>query len=62
MRRDCARSRRSSRNLLSDDHRKASDELLSSADRIAALLLAQYERNELKGLDEDLSRRARARQ
>jgi ATP-dependent DNA helicase DinG len=41
-----------SRNLLSDDQRASADELLSSADRFAALLLAQYERNELKGLDE----------
>jgi ATP-dependent DNA helicase DinG len=40
-----------SRNMLSADERTAADELLSSADRFAALLLAQYERNELKGLD-----------
>lgn len=41
-----------SRTLLGDDDRKTCDELLTSAERVAALLLAQYERSELKGLDE----------
>ena len=40
------------RALLAESDRKRADELLSSADRWAALLLAQYERGELKGLDE----------
>jgi ATP-dependent DNA helicase DinG len=40
------------RGLLGDDGRTTADELLSSADRFAPLLLAQYERGELKGLDE----------
>ena len=40
------------RSLLGDDDRARADELLSSADRLASALLAQYERNELKGLDE----------
>jgi ATP-dependent DNA helicase DinG len=40
------------RSLLDDAGRDRADQLLSSADRLAALLLAQYERNELKGLDE----------
>ncbi len=40
------------RSLLGDDDRARADELLSSADRLASTLLAQYERNELKGLDE----------
>jgi len=42
----------SARSLLDEAHRIHADQLLSSADRFAALLLAQYERNELKGLDE----------
>jgi ATP-dependent DNA helicase DinG len=41
-----------SRSLLSDHAKTRADELLSSADRFAALLLDQYERGELKGLDE----------
>jgi ATP-dependent DNA helicase DinG len=41
-----------SRALLSNDDRTTADELLSSADRFAPMLLAQYERGELKGLDE----------
>jgi len=40
------------RSLLGDADRTRADQLLSSADRFAALLLAQYERGELKGLDE----------
>jgi ATP-dependent DNA helicase DinG len=40
------------RSLLGDDDKVHADQLLSSADRLATLLLAQYERNELKGLDE----------
>ena len=40
------------RSLLGDDDRARADELLSSADRLASTLLAQYERNQLKGLDE----------
>jgi ATP-dependent DNA helicase DinG len=40
------------RSLLSDEDKVRADQLLSSADRFAALLLAQYERGELKGLDE----------
>jgi ATP-dependent DNA helicase DinG len=40
------------RPILSDDARTRCDELLSAADRLAAALLAQYERGELKGLDE----------
>jgi ATP-dependent DNA helicase DinG len=40
------------RTLLGDADRATADQLLSSADRFATLLLAQYERNELKGLDE----------
>ena len=40
------------RSLLGDDLKARADELLSSADRLASTLLAQYERNELKGLDE----------
>lgn len=39
------------RSLLGDDLKARADELLSSADRLASSLLAQYERNELKGLD-----------
>ena len=39
------------RSLLGDDGRARADQLLSSADRLAATLLAQYERNELTGLD-----------
>ncbi len=42
----------SARSLLSDDKKAQADSLLSSADRFAALLLDQYERGELKGLDE----------
>ena len=42
----------SSRSLLGDDDKARADQLLSSADRLASALLAQYERNELKGLDE----------
>jgi ATP-dependent DNA helicase DinG len=42
----------SARPLLSDDQRAGCDDLLLSADRLAAALLAQYERGELKGLDE----------
>jgi ATP-dependent DNA helicase DinG len=42
----------SARALLDEDHRAHADQLLSSADRFAASLLAQYERNELRGLDE----------
>jgi ATP-dependent DNA helicase DinG len=38
--------------MLDEDRRAISDQLLSSADRFAAALTAQYERNELKGLDE----------
>jgi ATP-dependent DNA helicase DinG len=41
-----------SRTLLGEADRAVADQLLSSADRFAGLLLAQYERNELKGLDE----------
>jgi ATP-dependent DNA helicase DinG len=40
------------RSLVNDDGRTRCDELLSAADRLAAALLAQYERGELKGLDE----------
>ncbi len=40
------------RTLLGEADRAVADQLLSSADRFAGLLLAQYERNELKGLDE----------
>jgi ATP-dependent DNA helicase DinG len=40
------------RSLLGEDDRARADQLLSSADRLASALLAQYERNELKGLDE----------
>ena len=40
------------RSLLDEDDRVRADQLLSSADRLASALLAQYERNELKGLDE----------
>jgi ATP-dependent DNA helicase DinG len=40
------------RSLLGEADRATADQLLSSADRFAGLLLAQYERNELKGLDE----------
>lgn len=40
------------RSLLGEDDRARADQLLSSADRLAAALLAQYERHELKGLDE----------
>ena len=40
------------RSLLGENDRPTADQLLSSADRFATLLLAQYERNELKGLDE----------
>jgi ATP-dependent DNA helicase DinG len=41
-----------SRSLLGESDRANADQLLSSADRFATLLLSQYERNELKGLDE----------
>ncbi|HUY16037.1 MAG TPA: ATP-dependent DNA helicase [Acidimicrobiales bacterium] len=40
------------RSLLDEDDRARADQLLTSADRLASALLAQYERNELKGLDE----------
>ncbi len=40
------------RSLLSESAREAAEHLMASADRFAALLLDQYERNELKGLDE----------
>ncbi|MHB8380320.1 MAG: ATP-dependent DNA helicase [Acidimicrobiales bacterium] len=40
------------RSLLGEDDRAPADQLLASADRLASALLAQYERNELKGLDE----------
>jgi ATP-dependent DNA helicase DinG len=40
------------RSLLGDDLKARADLLLSSADRLASALLAQYERNELRGLDE----------
>jgi ATP-dependent DNA helicase DinG len=40
------------RSLLDEAGRDRADQLLASAERLAALLLAQYERNELKGLDE----------
>jgi ATP-dependent DNA helicase DinG len=40
------------RSLLGEGDRPRADQLLSSADRFATLLLAQYERNELRGLDE----------
>jgi ATP-dependent DNA helicase DinG len=40
------------RPLVNDESRARCDELLSVADRLAAALLAQYERGELKGLDE----------
>jgi ATP-dependent DNA helicase DinG len=40
------------RSLLGESDRPTADQLLSSADRFATLLLSQYERNELKGLDE----------
>ena len=42
----------SARALLDEDHRAHADQLLASADRFAASMLAQYERNELRGLDE----------
>jgi ATP-dependent DNA helicase DinG len=42
----------SARSLLREDDRAICDQLLSSADRLAAALLAQYERAELKNLDE----------
>jgi ATP-dependent DNA helicase DinG len=42
----------SARPLLDEADRIHCDELLSGADRLAAALMAQYERNELKGLDE----------
>jgi ATP-dependent DNA helicase DinG len=42
----------SARPLLNEDQRLRCDDLLSTADRLAAALLAQYERGELKGLDE----------
>jgi ATP-dependent DNA helicase DinG len=42
----------SARSLLDEDHRARADELLTLADRVAASLLAQYERSELRGLDE----------
>lgn len=41
-----------SRALLDESGRAKADQLLSSADRLASLLLAQYERQELTGLDE----------
>jgi ATP-dependent DNA helicase DinG len=40
------------RSLLGESDRPTADQLLSSADRFATLLLSQYDRNELKGLDE----------
>jgi ATP-dependent DNA helicase DinG len=40
------------RGTLGEDHRVRADQLLSCADRLAAALIAQYERGELKGLDE----------
>jgi ATP-dependent DNA helicase DinG len=40
------------RSLLGESDRPTADQLLASADRFATLLLSQYERNELKGLDE----------
>jgi len=40
------------RTLLDAGEREDADQLLSCADRFAAVLLAQYERGELKGLDE----------
>jgi ATP-dependent DNA helicase DinG len=40
------------RSLLGEGDRPTADQLLSSADRFATLLLSQYERNELRGLDE----------
>jgi len=40
------------RSLLTEEDKTRADQLLSSADRFAAVLLAQYERGELKGLDE----------
>jgi ATP-dependent DNA helicase DinG len=40
------------RSLLGESDRASADQLLASADRFATLLLSQYERNELKGLDE----------
>jgi ATP-dependent DNA helicase DinG len=40
------------RSLLGESDRPTADQLLSSADRFATLLLSQYERNELKGLDD----------
>jgi ATP-dependent DNA helicase DinG len=40
------------RSLLGEEDRARADSLLSSADRFATLLLDQYERGELKGLDE----------
>lgn len=42
----------SARPLFDEDDRARCDELLSLADRLAASLLAQYERGDLKGLDE----------
>jgi ATP-dependent DNA helicase DinG len=42
----------SARPLLNEDQRLRCDDLLSGADRLAAALLAQYGRGELKGLDE----------
>lgn len=42
----------SARSLLNESERARCDELLSSADRLAASLLAQYERGDVKGLDE----------
>ena len=41
-----------SRSLLSESAREATEHLMASADRFAALVLDQYERNDLKGLDE----------
>jgi ATP-dependent DNA helicase DinG len=40
------------RSILGESDRPTADQLLSSADRFATLLLSQYERNELKGLDD----------
>ncbi|MHB2027492.1 MAG: ATP-dependent DNA helicase [Acidimicrobiales bacterium] len=42
----------SARSLLRENDRVICDQLLSSADRLAAALLAQYERAELRNLDE----------
>jgi ATP-dependent DNA helicase DinG len=46
----------STRPLVDENDKTRCDELLSSAERLSAALLAQYERGELKGLDESCER------